>query len=84
MKKAFLVTANVTTRVVVDVLDIIDEFAYDKIIKQAKGGLIHNLTNDYIDQIEDVREDTNVPYNPAYDDEKTHYVCPECGTHFKQ
>ena len=79
MKKAFLVTANVTTRVVVDVPDTIDEFAYDKIIKQAKEGLIHNLTNDYRDQIEDVRED-----NPAYEKEKTHYICPECGTHFKQ
>ena len=33
MKKAFLVTANVTTRVVVDVPETIDEFAYDKIIK---------------------------------------------------
>lgn len=82
MKKAFLVTANVTTRVVVDVPDTIDEFAYDKIIKQAKEGLIHNLTNDYTDQIEDVREDKDVPYNPINDDivdDTPHYTCPMCG-----
>lgn len=82
MKKAFLVTANVTTRVVVDVPETIDEFAYDKIIKEAKERLIHNLNNDYADQIEDVREDKDVPYNPINDDivdDTPHYTCPICG-----
>jgi predicted RNA-binding Zn-ribbon protein involved in translation (DUF1610 family) len=82
MKKAFLVTANVTTRVVVDVPETIDEFAYDKIIKEAKDRLIHNLNNDYADQIEDVREDKDVPYNPINDDvvdDTSHYTCPICG-----
>ena len=78
MKKAFLVTANVTTRVVVDVPETIDEFAYDNIIQQAKGGLIHNLNNDYANQIEDVREDKDVLYNPINDD-IVHYTCPICG-----
>lgn len=82
MKKAFLVTANVTTRVVVDVPETIDEFAYDKIITEAKDRLIHNLNNDYADQIEDVREDKDVPYNPINDDivdNTPHYTCPICG-----
>lgn len=82
MKKAFLVTANVTTRVVVDVPETIDEFAYDNIIQQAKDRLINNLTNDYTDQIEDVREDTEYPYTPSDDDvvdDTPTYVCPNCG-----
>ena len=88
MKKAFLVTANVTTRVVVDVPETIDEFAYDKIIKEAKERLIHNLNNDYEDQIEDVREDTDCPYTPSDDDVVTKdtlkYYCPICGEPFEQ
>ncbi len=87
MKKAFLVTANVTTRVVVDVPETIDEFAYDKIIKEAKDRLINNLTNDYTNQIEDVREDKDVPYNPINDDvvdDTPHYTCPNCGEPFEQ
>lgn len=78
MKKAFLVTANVTTRVVVDVPETIDEIAYDKIIKEAKDRLIHNLYNDYTDQIEDVREDKDCPYD--YLDDVRQYICPKCGT----
>ena len=88
MKKAFLVTANVTTRVVVDVPETIDEFAYDNIIQQAKDRLINNLSNDYIDQIEDVREDTEYPYTPSDDDIVTEntpkYYCPICGEAFEQ
>lgn len=87
MKKAFLVTANVTTRVVVDVPETIDEFAYNKIIQQAKDRLINNLTNDYTDQIEDVREDTEYPYTPSDDDmvdDTPHYTCPNCGETFEQ
>ena len=87
MKKAFLVTANVTTRVVVDVPETIDEIAYDKIIQQAKDRLINNLTNDYTDQIEDVREDTECPYTSSDDDvvdDTPHYICPKCGEPFEQ
>ena len=87
MKKAFLVTANVTTRVVVDVPETIDEFAYDNIIQQAKNRLINNLTNDYTDQLEDVREDTEYPYTPSDDnvtDDNPKYYCPICGEPFEQ
>lgn len=66
MKKAFLVTANVTTRVVVDMPDdgVLDEATFDKLVDKAKSRLIDNLSNDYYDCVEDVREDTDMPYNP--------------------
>lgn len=86
MKKAYLVTANVTTRVVVDVKVGRDNPEdYDKIIQNAKERLIHNLSNDYLDQIEDVREDKDVPYNPINDDvDNIIYECPECGEKLTQ
>lgn len=64
MKKAFLVTANVTTRVVVDVPDdgVLDEATYDKLVDEAKNRLISNLIHDYYDCVEDVREDKDCPY----------------------
>ena len=64
MKKAFLVTANVTTRVVVDVPDdgVLDDITYDKLVDKAKSGLINNLSHDYYDCIEDIREDKDCPY----------------------
>ena len=88
MKKAFLVTANVTTRVVVDVkVGENNSDDYDKIIQQAKNRLINNLSNDYTDQIEDVREDVDCPYTPLDDDVKDDnpkYFCPICGEPFEQ
>lgn len=64
MKKAFLVTANVTTRVVVDMPDdgVLDEITYDKLVDEAKSRLISNLIHDYNDCVEDVREDKDCPY----------------------
>lgn len=69
MKKAFLVTANVTTRVVVDMPDdgVLDSPTYDELLEKAKSRLIDNLSNDYYDCVEDVREDTDMPYDPNYD-----------------
>lgn len=66
MKKAFLVTANVTTRVVIDMPDdgVLDEATFDKLVDNAKSRLIDNLSNDYYDCVEDVREDTDMPYDP--------------------
>jgi hypothetical protein len=66
MKKAFLVTANVTTRVVIDMPDdgVLDEATFDKLVDKAKSRLIDNLSNDYYDCVEDVREDTDMPYDP--------------------
>lgn len=87
MKKAFLVTANVTTRVVVDVPETIDEVAYDNIVEQAKERLIDNLAHDYFGCVEDVREDTECPYTPSDDnvvDDTPHYICPICGEPFEQ
>lgn len=64
MKKAFLVTANVTTRVVVDMPDdgVLDEITYNKLVDEAKSRLISNLIHDYHDCIEDIREDKDCPY----------------------
>lgn len=64
MKKAFLVTANVTTRVVVDMPDdgVLDEATFDKLVDKAKSRLINNLSHDYYDCVEDVREDMDCPY----------------------
>lgn len=69
MKKAFLVTANVTTRVVIDMPDdgVLDEATFDKLVNKAKSRLIDNLSNDYYDCVEDVREDTDMPYDPNND-----------------
>jgi hypothetical protein len=69
MKKAFLVTANVTTRVVIDMPDdgVLDEATFDKLVDKAKSRLIDNLSNDYYDCVEDVREDTDMPYDPNND-----------------
>jgi predicted RNA-binding Zn-ribbon protein involved in translation (DUF1610 family) len=83
MKKAFLVTANVTTRVVIDVKvgeNNLDD--YEKIIADAKQRLLNNLSNDYEDCIEDVRNDVDCPYNSINDDmvdDTPTYVCPNCG-----
>ena len=64
MKKAFLVTANVTTRVVVDMPEdgVLDSPTYDKLLEKAKSRLINNLYHDYNDCVEDVREDMVCPY----------------------
>lgn len=88
MKKAFLVTANVTTRVVVDVKvgdNNLDD--YEKIIADAKQRLLNNLSNDYENCIEDVRNDVDCPYNPFEDDVDNNapkYYCPICGEQFEQ
>lgn len=69
MKRVFFVTANVTARVMVDVKvgeNNLDD--YEKIIQQAKNELIANLTNDYENQIEDVREDESIPCNHVVED----------------
>lgn len=64
MKKAFLVTANVTTRVVIDVAEDgkLDDVSYDMAVELAKDNLLRNLNNDYFDCIEDVKEDFEMPY----------------------
>ena len=62
-KKAVLVTANVTTRVIVDYDgDSITDKEYNEALALAKERLLHNLSHDYHDCIEDVREDEDCPY----------------------
>ena len=64
-KMAVLVTANVTTRVVVDAPNgVIDDDAYEKALELAKYRLIGNLMNDYHDCIEDVRKGKDMPFDP--------------------
>lgn len=64
MKKAFLVTASVTTRVVIDVPENgkLDDVSYDMAVELAKDNLLRNLNSDYLDCIEDVKEDFEMPY----------------------
>ena len=70
MKKAFLVTANVTTRVVIEVEnDKLNSEEYDILVAKAKENLINNLTDDYLNCIEDVREDEECPYDKEIDEE---------------
>lgn len=89
MKKAFLVTANVTTRVVVDVKvgeNNLDD--YEKIIADAKQRLLDNLLNDYEECVEEVREDKEYPFEdndnstPKYYSSPKYY-CPNCGEQFE-
>ena len=64
MKKAFLVTANITTRVVIEIEnDKLNGEEYDMLVANAKEQLINNLTDDYLNCIEDVREDKECPYD---------------------
>lgn len=70
MKKAFLVTANVTTRLVIEVEnDKLNGKEYDILVANAKESLINNLTDDYLNCIEDVREDEECPYDKEIDEE---------------
>lgn len=65
MKKAYLVTVSVTTRVVVDTDDIDDV----EILDAAQPRLRDAITFDGVAPfLEDVREDTECPYNPENDD----------------
>ena len=70
MKKAFLVTANVTTRLVIEIEnDKLNGEEYDMLVAKAKERLINNLTDDYLNCIEDVREDKDCPYDKETDEE---------------
>ena len=71
-KIALLVTAEVQTRIVVDVADDFDaenikdgDFCY--ISQIAKKRLAQNLCNDIYDCVTEVKLDTEVPYNENED-----------------
>ena len=66
-KVALLVSAEVTTRVVVEVEDDFDvenlnEFQFEKIADIAKNNLVRNLNDDYMDCITDIELDRECPY----------------------
>jgi hypothetical protein len=63
-KKAVLVTANVTTRVLIDNdgEGCLTPNEWESAVVIAKARLLSNLSNDYLDCVEDVRTDTDCPY----------------------
>lgn len=66
-KVALLVSAEVMTRVVVEVADDfnvenLNENEFEKITNDAKHRLIGNLRNDYLDCITDISLDTECPH----------------------
>lgn len=63
-KKAVLVTANVTTRVLVDNdgEGCLTPNEWESAVALAKTRLLDNLSHDYLDCVEDVRTDTDCPY----------------------
>lgn len=63
-KKAVLVTANVTTRVLIDNdgEGCLTPNEWESAVAIAKERLLNNLSNDYLDCVEDVRTDTDCPY----------------------
>jgi hypothetical protein len=68
MKKAFIVKATIMTRVVVDVkvgINNLDD--EEKIIAKALPKLVENLQNSPYDSIEDIYEDTEMPYDESID-----------------
>ena len=63
--KAKLVSATVITRVIVP-----DNASEETILESAKPRLLWNLINDYTDLVEEIKEDTESPYDPVYDKDK--------------
>lgn len=66
-KVALLVTAEVQTRIVVEVADDFDvenlnENEFEKIANHAKSRLVSNLHNDYMDCVTDIELDTECPH----------------------
>jgi len=67
-KVALLVTAEVQTRIVVEVADDFDvenlnEKEFADIAIQSKRRLLNNLNNDVFDCITDINLDREIPYN---------------------
>lgn len=62
-KKAFLVTASVCTRVVVD-----EDASDEEIMDAARARLLSNLNNDYYDNIDDIVADVECPFGSLRED----------------
>lgn len=64
-KKAVIVTAEVSTRIIVD-----EDATEDEIAKAAKKNLLANLDADYADNITDISNDIDLPYGELSSDYK--------------
>lgn len=64
-KKAVIVTAEVSTRIIVD-----EDATEDEIAKAAKKNLLSNLDADYADNITDISDDIEMPYGEMSSDYK--------------
>lgn len=62
-KKAVIVTAEVSTRIIVD-----EDATYDEIAEAAKKNLLANLAADYADNITDISNDIDLPYGEMSSD----------------
>lgn len=62
-KKAVIVTAEVSTRIIVD-----EDATDDEIAKAAKKNLLRNLNADYADNITDISNDIDLPYGEMSSD----------------
>jgi hypothetical protein len=62
-KKAVIVTAEVSTRIIVD-----EDATEDEIAKAAKKNLLANLDADYADNITDISNDIDLPYGELSSD----------------
>lgn len=63
-KKAYLVTCEFITRVILDESEVGDDNVLEQMIKQ---NLIHKIENDEIlENITDMKEDTECPYQPKH------------------
>jgi hypothetical protein len=62
-KKAVIVTAEVSTRIIVD-----EDATDDEIAKAAKKNLLKNLDADYADNITDISDDIEMPYGEMSSD----------------
>ena len=70
MKKAFLVSFTLMTRVVVDIKEgLLNPYDYSKIISAARENIIYNGIDDYLngDTIDEIRLDEELPYPQEFD-----------------
>ena len=70
MKKAILVTAILTTRIIVDEnFNVYSDELNEEQLDDATGNFLTKLNNgELIDNIETIREDTEYPYDPEEDE----------------
>lgn len=62
MKVAKLVVTTFVTRVIVD-----ENATHEEIINEARPKLVNQVLNELSENLEDVIEDKEVPFNPEFD-----------------